>query len=177
MSRCKVCAVEYEKRTSLQQVCGIKCSIIHGRQRAIRKSQARASKAKVKTKSTWAAEAQKAFNAFIRARDYNRPCPACRRENDGRHQRHAMHYRSVKAAKQLRFNTLNVHAGCAQCNTFDAGNLLEYRIGLVNRIGQDRVDWLECNNDLAKHDIAYYQRIKALYNKRTKIYKRFRGIT
>jgi len=42
------------------------------------------------------------------------------------------------------------HHNCAGCNTFKSGNLIEYRIGLVKKIGIKRVQWLEDNRRVPK---------------------------
>lgn len=47
------------------------------------------------------------------------------------------------ACPELRFCELNVHKQCAPCNDHKSGNIIEYRINLVNKIGADKVAWLE----------------------------------
>jgi len=36
-----------------------------------------------------------------------------------------------------------VHKQCVSCNRFKHGNLIEYRINLVKKIGIKKVEWLE----------------------------------
>ncbi len=110
-----------------------------------------------------AKEAQKAFNAYIRKRDEKEPCISCDRSNDGRHQRHASHYRSVGACKSLRFNELNVYASCAQCNSHMSGNITEYRIRLIKKIGIGKVEWLECQNEPTKYSCDELKKIELKY--------------
>jgi len=45
----------------------------------------------------------------------------------------------------LRYHPDNVHNCCAGCNLFKRGNLIEYRLGLLDKIGKDKVEWLEDN--------------------------------
>lgn len=59
------------------------------------KQQHAADRERIKTRAEVLAETQKAFNAWIRARDTKLPCVSCGRPNDGQHQRHAGHYRST----------------------------------------------------------------------------------
>jgi len=84
---------------------------------------------------------QTIFNTFIRLRDKDLPCVSCGKNNDK--QFHAGHYRSVGSCPELRFNELNVWRQCATCNTYLHGNLIEYRKELINRIGVEKVEWLE----------------------------------
>ena len=84
---------------------------------------------------------QTVFNTFIRTRDKELPCVSCGKNNEK--QFHAGHYRSVGSCPELRFNELNVWRQCATCNTYLHGNLIEYRKELINRIGVNKVEWLE----------------------------------
>ena len=122
---------------------------------------------KLKTVSDWAAEAQIAMNKYIRARDVDKPCISCS-QSPYKGQRHASHYRPRSVASQLSFNTWNIHASCSQCNNMKSGNLVPYRLELVERIGLERVEWLECNNELATYDIDYLKRVKRIFNKRAR---------
>lgn len=98
-------------------------------------------------------EAQRAFNAFIRERDRYLGCVSCHMPADYRGQWHASHYRSTAAAPELRFDELNVHKSCAQCNSFKSGNVVEYRLRLLDRIGPEAVEKLEGPHPPKKYDI------------------------
>ena len=88
-------------------------------------------------------EAQKAFNKYIRARDTasGLPCVSCGRHHNGQY--HAGHYRTTAAQSALRFNEINCHLQCMPCNAHKSGNITEYRIELIKRIGLELVEWLE----------------------------------
>jgi hypothetical protein len=179
---CKVCKTDFNPMRSMQAVCGPRCAIQHStltngqaREKARRKAD-RKRKEAIKTRADWAKEAQAEFNSFIRARDSMLGCVSCGQSpNQG--QRHASHYRSVAAASHLRFNTWNVHASCAQCNSMKSGNVVEYRIRLVDKIGQERVEGLEQSNKVRTFDIDYLKRVKRIFARRARHYKRLRGIT
>ena len=113
-------------------------------------------------------EAQKAFNAYIRYRDRNLPCVSCDKPNDGSHQRHASHYRSVKACSALRFNEMNVHASCMQCNSHMSGNITEYRIRLIKKIGLEMVAWIESQNKVTRYTCEELKNIELKYKKMIK---------
>ncbi len=61
---------------------------------------------------------------------------------------------------------------CKRCNRHLGGNYSEYRKELVNRIGLERVEKLENDNEPRKFTIAYLVRIKKIFNKRARIYER-----
>lgn len=83
-------------------------------------------------------KAQDKFNKYIRKRDQGLLCISC-----GKPGNQAGHYFPVKQFTALRFNEDNVHLQCPYCNLFAHGNQAMYRIGLVQRIGEDRVKQLE----------------------------------
>lgn len=84
-------------------------------------------------------QTQKVFNAYIRNRDQGKTCISCG-SNQGNQ---AGHYFPVKGFSVLRFNEYNVNLQCASCNMYKHGNQAMYRIGLVQRIGEDQVVNLE----------------------------------
>lgn len=122
----------------------------------------------------WLKKAQTAFNKFIRVRDSGKPCIACSKPDNGQHQRHASHYRSVGACSALRFNVFNVHGGCATCNSVLSGNLIEMRIGMVERIGEGRVRNLEQENRLTRYKLDYLKRLTRIFNRRAKLYEKWK---
>lgn len=84
-------------------------------------------------------KAQDSFNAWIRKRDAGKQCISCPSYKID----HASHYFSAGNYNFLRFHEDNVHGSCVKCNTFLHGNLIEYRKGLIKRIGIERVENLE----------------------------------
>lgn len=90
-------------------------------------------------------KAQTAFNKWIRERDKDLGCISC----NGRVQ-HAGHFIAQGSSGMLRYHKDNVNGQCVSCNNFKHGNLLEYRIGLVGKIGEDRVQWLETSRNKTK---------------------------
>ena len=94
-------------------------------------------------------EAQREFNAYIRARDAEKPCICCGKplgDSDMGGRFDCGHYRSVGSASHLRFDERNAHAQRKQCNRYGAGRAVDFRIGLVSRIGLAAVEALESNN-------------------------------
>ncbi len=107
----------------------------------------------IKTIPMLVREAQIAFNAFIRARDQaaGHLCISSGRPLDwSGNAVDAGHYRSTGAAPHLRFNEDNCHAQSKFDNQWRAGNVVDYRIKLIERIGLARVEALEANNQIHK---------------------------
>ena len=98
------------------------------------------------------AKAQKVFNAYIRKRDSQDgyfTCISCGQTKDTS-QMDAGHYVPVKRSSALRFDEYNVNGECKACNGFDEFHLIGYRRNLIQKIGQEMVDWLEANQRTIK---------------------------
>lgn len=117
-----------------------------------------------KTRNDYLKDAQIAFNAFIRARDAGKPCISCGCRNAMAFD--AGHYRSIGAQPALRFNEDNVHRQCTDCNQGLAGNAAAYRVGLIARIGLERVEILEREHPPAKFTADDAKQIRAEYTAR-----------
>lgn len=115
----------------------------------VEKRQDREKRKALKTIPDLIKEAQIEFNAYIRARDMGRPCICCNRplgEGDVGGAYDCGHYRSTGSASHLRFDERNAHAQRKHCNRWGAGRAVDYRIGLVARIGRENVEALEADN-------------------------------
>jgi hypothetical protein len=80
----------------------------------------------------------------------------------------AGHYLSTGARPELRFEPLNVHLQCEQCNTYLSGNLINYRVGLIQRIGLAEVERLEGPHPPAKLTIEDLRAIRDDYRRKLK---------
>jgi Bacteriophage Lambda NinG protein len=169
---CKSCNVEFEPRKPLQRVCGLVCAVNDARATKIgvhekaRRSELRRRRAALKNRSRWVKEAQTEFNKYIRARDAHLPCISCGATTG---QFHAGHYRATGSHPELRFNDFNVHAQCSTCNNHLSGNLVEYRKGLIAKIGIDLVTWLEGPQELSKPNIEDLMFLKSYYKAQAKL--------
>ena len=112
----------------------------------------------MKTYPQLVADCQKAFNAVVRQRDRAQPCICCGRTSDKTYMTGSNwdcgHFRSTGSAPHLRFNFDNAHRQLVYCNRHGAGRAVDYRLGLIARIGLARVEALEADNTPAKwsHD-------------------------
>lgn len=127
-------------------------------------------KEKLKSRADHLREAQTAFNEWVRLRDADRPCISCGRHHEGQY--HAGHYRSVGANPELRFEPLNVWKQCAPCNAHLSGNLVNYRISLLQGIGAEKVEWLEGPHEPRKYTVDEIKTIKAEYRAKTRELKK-----
>ena len=176
---CKACGTKFRPSLSTQKACGVKCALELAKkpenqavarkaiaQRERREIQVR--KQKLKSRADYAKEAQAAINRYVRLRDAHLGCVSCDKPASWSGQWHCSHFRSVGAAPHLRFNLWNMNKSCSACNNFLSGNIMAYRPALIEKIGQEKVDWLECNNSLARHDIPYLKRLKAVFIKKSR---------
>lgn len=133
----------------------------------------------LKTVGDYIKEAQTAVNKYVRLRDSNSSCISCGNTKAHKvgltgHRYDAGHYRSRGAASHLRFNLLNIQKQCVFCNRNLSGNVVEYRKGLVKKIGLSRVELLEHDNKPRKFTVDYLKRVKFIFNKRAKFYEKRR---
>lgn len=163
VKRCRVCDVEFRVFRTTQVVCGVKCAAIDGQNFARRKQEKRllehrrglrreraSARERLKSISKLLAEAQREYNRYVRERDWNLGCISCHMQASYDGQWQAGHYRTTAAAPHLRFHDDNVQKQCSQCNGSKSGNVVEYRKGLVVRIGVERVEAIENDNRTLK---------------------------
>jgi hypothetical protein len=125
------------------------------------------------TKPKLTKAAQKAFNAYIRARDYGKPCICCDKPIAwGTDKTGGVvdcgHYLSTGARSHLRFTEDNAAAQLKHCNQFLSGNAANYRIGLIKRIGFERVEALENDYTVKRWAIEELKAIEATYKAKLK---------
>jgi hypothetical protein len=177
MKKCPVCGDPFVQMNSIKPCCNkFNCQLTwataHALKQAKKREKAerqdiRARKEKIKTRSQWLKEAQVEFNRFIRLRDAGKPCICCG---------HPLgevgtlgggydcgHYRSVGSAPHLRFDERNAHGQRKQCNRYGSGRAVDYRIGLIRRIGVVEVEALEADQSVKKYTIEDLKAIKAKY--------------
>jgi len=160
-AKCCICRCEYVKARPLQKTCSIKCACAHVEQTKERKKgradaeDRRQTREKLKAMETYpqlVKKAQTAFNSFIRQRDLGKPCISCGRPLSTEPNTHdAGHYRSVGSAPHMRFVESNTNSQCRHCNNYLGGNHVEYRKGLIARIGLKEVERIESDQTLRKY--------------------------
>lgn len=178
---CKQCGAVFMPSNSTQKACSVPCALAMvsranerkaAKAQAIERKEVKQKLDAMRTKPQLVKLAQTAFNAFIRARDAGKPCICCGKPLGSEPNTFdAGHYRSVGSAPHMRFVEDNVHGQNKHCNNYLGGNHVEYRKGLIERIGLARVEQIEADTttrkythegliELAKHYNAEARRLK-----------------
>lgn len=169
---CKHCGGCFVPLRPMQSVCSPICaSRLVRAQKKEENERNKARKAALKRIPDLIKEAQIAFNSYVRFRDRAQSCICCGKpiaESAVGGGYDAGHYRSTGSASHLRFNEDNVHAQRKVCNRYGAGRAVDYRIGLIARIGLERVEALENNNQVHKWTAEELLEIKAKYRAKLK---------
>lgn len=183
--KCKVCGSYYTKTvSSMQKVCSVDCAIKLGKEQSRKKREKIAKAGRLETRKRMAAlkeknkthnqlisEAQSAVNKYIRARDENKECISCgtpliSEKLGGGFD--AGHFRSRGSAPHLRFYTLNIFGQCKRCNRWLGGNYHEYRVGLIERLGIDKVEAIEADQRPRHYSDDDLRRIKRIFERKAK---------
>lgn len=159
--------------------CKVRYAELHlaklsAKRKAVERKATREAKEKLKTRSDYIKEAQIAFNAYIRERDKDQPCICCGKPlgfGDVGGAFDCGHYRSVGSAPHLRFDERNAHAQRKQCNRWGAGRAVDYRLGLIRRIGLEAVEALEADQSVRKWTADDLKRIRDEYRAKLKALK------
>jgi FtsZ-binding cell division protein ZapB len=179
-----VCRASFVPQRLGQAVCSPKCALatVEVQKAKEKKSLALADRREIKvrkealkSRGDHMREAQQAFNEYIRTRDQaaGHLCISSGKPLDwSGNAVDAGHYRSVGSAPHLRFDERNCHAQSKQDNRFLSGNAVDYRIGLIARIGQEAVDALESDQSVRKYTVDEIKAIKATYRAKTRELKK-----
>lgn len=173
LKKCKECGSGFVPTRFAQIVCSPICGINHSRKlnekkvAAARKADTKERKENIKTHSDWLKDFQKVFNEWVRESQKGSKCISCNNTTPS----DAGHYRSVGANPELRFEPLNVHLQCRKCNGYWGGNLIEYRKGLIQKIGVEKVEWLEGPHEPTKLSTPEIKDLITLYRAKIKTLK------
>ncbi|NKF21559.1 recombination protein NinG [Solimonas marina] len=183
--KCRNCGTPFEPRSSMQIACKPACALDLVREKAQKveararkaalkavRAENRAAKERLRTRRDWIKRVQVVFNRFIRLRDQHQPCICCGRPLGGGALTgggyDAGHYRSVGSAPHLRFEEMNVHAQRKDCNQFGAGRAVDYRRGLIARIGVAEVERIERDETPRKYTIDDLKALEATYKQKVR---------
>lgn len=181
--RCKSpeCRQPFQPRNSLQVVCSPRCGLALAAINRKRKEaqlaredrkDTRERREKLKSRADYMREAQAAVNAYVRLRDAHLGCVSCDKPATWQGQWHASHFRSVGSSPHLRFDLRNIHKACSVCNNHLSGNIHGYRPRLIERIGLEAVEALECDQEPRHYTIEDLKAITAEYRAKTRELKR-----
>ena len=171
--KCKNCKQPFEPIRFLQKYC-LNEECVRVWVESEKTKQWKKTKAKMKndllTIQDYIKLAQQTFNKYINLRDKKLPCISCGKPITGRV--NASHYFNANNHWNVRFNEFNVHSSCITCNQYLSGNLIEYRKGLINKIGEEQLTLLELEaNKTRKFTIEELKEIINTYKQKIKQYE------
>ncbi len=142
--KCKVCSEEFEPRnigsTTIRTNKCLACIGIANLAK-IKKDVVAKKKEGLLTVSDYMKLAQGVFNKYIRERDKGLPCISCGAK---KYTPSCGHYYPSGTYKSVTFDEDNCSVQCwFNCNSSKSGSLIEYRKGLIERIGIERLEALE----------------------------------
>lgn len=192
--KCKApsCGLKFQPERQMQETCCIKCAIeltnLKRANKAVKdaadvskKERAAKREASKKTKEYRDNNYPHQFELTKQVvqrwaggvRDAGKPCISCSTTNGVQYA--GGHYRTVGANPELALDTRNIHRQCnKRCNCELGGNIHGamnthgYVVGLVNRYGQDFVDWLDGPHEQKKYTCDQLREIRAYYAKLTR---------
>lgn len=172
MPRCKNCKQKFEQVRFNQKFClgpeCVKVWVAQAKDKEWKKTKKKM-QADIETVQELMKAAQIVFNKFIRIRDKDQPCISCGSKLENKFD--AGHYFSSGGHKAVTFDEDNVHGQCVACNQWKHGNLIQYQIGIEQRIGGERLMQLHekahqsvkyTREDLRNLIVTYKQKIKNL---------------
>lgn len=191
--KCKMCLEFFQPTRSIQPCCSFNCELAYATEHAKKKAANRELQERKRIKQE-AREARKAKKEYTDnhyptqfqktkevvqrwaggVRDASKPCISCSTTADVQYA--GGHYRTVGANPELALDTRNIHRQCnRRCNCELGGNIHGamgthgYVVGLVNRYGQEFVDWLDGPHEPKKYTCEQLREIRAYYARLTRL--------
>ena len=164
---CKECCIKFKPERPLAVVCSWECGLKYNitlKQKRVRKEKKELNENDIAVLKRLA---QTLVNKYIRLRDIHQPCISCGFKGDSR-QWHAGHYMPMGNNGSIRYHEDNIHKQCSICNNHLSGNLANYRINLITRIGLEKVEWLESEKNPKKWTKEELQEIISTYKQKIK---------
>lgn len=181
---CKICKTRFTAKDPREWWCcpehGTELAVAkmkQAKERKWRKERA-AARRTIETTGELLDRVQGYCNAYIRERDWGKPCFTCDRPHDGTHKRDAGHFKPVGAggASPARLHPNNIRMTCTQCNTRrGGGNHPNYRPRLVAEIGEEMVAAVErLHHSSVKWDRSAVEQLGEWFRSETRRMKRER---
>ena len=173
----KECKKKFTPERDFQTTCDYKCAIEYASQLKEKREKAKKTKGRIALREFKKSDkplqlqiAQATVNKFIRLRDKDLRCVSCGHDFTKGRQQHAGHYIARSKSSLLRFDERNINTQCNICNDHLSGNVGEYRVGLIAKIGIEEVEYLEANkNTLKTWTIEELQEVITTYKAKNKL--------
>lgn len=172
--RCKHCEAWFLPPKNLMPFCSNMCEMIFKerepkveRQKIARKEKQAFNNQDVKKLT---GIAKKLAQHCARLRDFYEPCVSCRKTTavqwDGGH------YMGADSYSKVRLNLWNIHKQCSHCNDYNSSNAANYRKHLIEKIGLEKVEWLEDQKGLHRYSAEYLNKYIRIFRKKLRIMKK-----
>lgn len=170
MPRCKNCKQKFDQVRFNQKYCldpeCVKAWVADAKDQNWKKTKKKM-QSDIETVQELMKATQIIFNKFIRIRDKDQPCISCGSKLENKFD--AGHYFSSGGHKAITFDEDNVHGQCVACNQWKHGNLIQYQIGIEQRIGGERLMQLhEKAHKAAKYTREELRELIANYKQKIK---------
>lgn len=162
------CRKEFQQYNSLQKYC-VECAIKKGKEKVAKKQRKEQREFRDDDIRTLKKRARYYCHKFIRLRDKDEPCISCGKIFKHGETTHASHYMSDGNNSRTRYDERNIHKSCVKCNAYQSGNLANYRIRLIEKIGIDDVLDLERKDEIKKWKKEDLKEIIENYKEKIKI--------
>jgi len=177
LKTCKNCKEKYAARVgqkSFENWCSPSCGFTLSVQAKVKLQKKKDSVRKIELRplSFYKKKAQTVFNQFIVLRDKGLKCISCNAIDNVRWS--CGHYKTSGGNAHLTFNEDNCHKQCwFSCNSNKSGNVINMRLGMIERIGIERVEALETSLDLHKKSYTKEEllEIEKTYKQKVKLLK------
>lgn len=171
------CKKKFTPCRQMQTTCDFLCAIAYTNQRAEKKAKAEKKVHRIEKIAFNNQDVRKRTNdlkkvvqEYARLRDINEPCISCRKPTAK--QWDGGHYMNAKDNAAIRFNLWNIHKQCSWCNDINSSNAINYRPNLIEKIGLEKVEWLESQTQVCRYSADYLNRFIKIYRKRVRILKK-----
>jgi hypothetical protein len=175
--KCAHCRETFTQLRPMQKACSVECAQEMARKvrekkeaelAKLNRQELRERKLAMKRRQDWEAEAQAAFNRYIRFRDLaaGHGCIDCGKPFEPQRPGGSVdagHYLSRGSAPHLKFDERNCFAQRKNCNRPGGTTREAFRAGVVARIGLPAVEALESDQTVKHYSVEDLKEIKAKY--------------
>jgi hypothetical protein len=164
---CEVCLQPFLVLRLGQKVCGPVCARKFAKiVKAKGARELRERKEALKPIGQIEEQCRKIVQAIARLRDRDQGCISCDKPANWDGQWHGSHYRAHGGCSSIQFHLWNINKACWICNKLYSGRVDVQKVGIVQRYGQERLDWLDAQPKSRKFTREYLARFKKVMSKR-----------
>jgi len=175
MKKCRACKKEFEPRySSTQVVCSQLCAFEYAVAQRKKKYDIETRRRKKEFAATDLPHqfqlTKKVIQKYVKLRDKDLPCISCGTTKNVQYC--GGHFKPVGGFRELALDEKNINKQCNKyCNCHLSGNITGnktskgYTQGILDRFGQERLDYLNRKHKAKKYTFEHYVAIRKKYNK------------